>query len=210
MTITPDPGYDLGALADAGTLGAAPICKCGCGEPLPEGSKRQFKRGHKSAADRAPTITSPASPVPGPSYGEVAGMVEDDPAPADMAEDAPKIPTIRITKRVKDDIEGKLAMIYGMLTLTVQLKDDVCGSALEANSEQICAKMVPIICKSPALVRWFTAGSGYMVWFELVMVFWPVLTVVAQHHITHSVGEPTSHDGRDVNGRVPNQSVYTA
>jgi hypothetical protein len=93
-------------------------------------------------------------------------------------------------------------MIYGFMATSIMVKDPICGSALIDNTEKIVPKLVPFICKSPDLVKWFTKGGGYMAWFELAMVCWPVIQVVISHHLTHSIGDP-SHNGQG----VPNATV---
>ena len=91
-------------------------------------------------------------------------------------------------------------MIFGFLSMSIMVKDPICGMALQQNADAIVPKLVPMICKSPELVKWFTKGGGYMAWFELAMVCWPVIQVVISHHLTHSIG----HE----NGQaVPNATV---
>jgi hypothetical protein len=126
--------------------------------------------------------------IGGYSFDDAARDTPNDADPADM--DPARPPVIRITKRIRDDIEGKLGMMYGFMAMGIEMRDPICGAALTSNADTICAKMVPIICKSPELVKWFTKSGGYMVWFELVMVFMPVIQVMVQHHITHSIGTP--------------------
>jgi hypothetical protein len=190
MTMT-----DLEALS-ATVEDVGPECQCGCGEFLPAGSTRQFKRGHRANVEgyegdrpQRPTRIS---------LDEAALLTENDPSPPDQADSKP---VIRITKRVRDDIEGKLGMIYGFVAMTLSAKDPICGTALADNAEAIVPKLVPFICKSPELVKWFTKGGGYMAWFELLMVLWPVMQVVIAHHLTHSIGRP------EQNGRTPNATT---
>lgn len=185
---------DLDALA-ADTGEAGPECACGCGETLPVGSKREYKRGHRANSSEAREHVERPLRM---SLGEAAEDTPDDPEPPDQ--ERPN-PPIRITKRIRDDIEGKLGMIYGFMAMSIMVKDPICGAALEQNAERIIPKLVPFICKSPELVKWFTKGGGYMAWFELAMVCWPVIQVVISHHLTHSIGVP------EQNGQVPNASV---
>jgi hypothetical protein len=189
MTMT-----DLDSLTESADTG--PECACGCGEFLPAGSNRQFKRGHKTApAGDTGHVERPLRIT----IDEAAAGTPDDPEPPDQADSKP---VIRITKRIRDDIEGKLAMIFGFLSMSIMVKDPICGNALQANADAIVPKLVPMICKSPDLVKWFTKGGGYMAWFELAMVCWPVIQVVISHHLTHSIGNP------EQNGQaVPNATV---
>lgn len=189
---------DLDALSQSAPAPQTP-CACGCGQFLPPGSVRQYKRGHKERppAIRREPIADPGEPLGEPwSLEQARDSVPDDPDSPSLSLDErgnAEAPPIRITKRVRDDIEGKLGMMYGFITLGIQMRDPICGSALEQNADSIVAKMVPIICKSPELVKWFTKGGGYMLWMELVMCFMPVLKVVAQHHLFHTIGEPRAN-----------------
>jgi hypothetical protein len=125
---------------------------------------------------------------------EAAKNTPDDPDPADWKEQ--KI-SVRITKAVKDDIAGKLGMLFGFMTVGLSMKDPICAKAVGDNAEHIIPKLVPIICKSPDMVRWFTSkNSGYIVYFELMMVCWPVIQVFIGHHVTHSIG-PAKGAGPD-------------
>lgn len=166
------------------------LCACGCGESLAPDSKWKYKRGHKSnppgsnsesfnALNESEEYTEPETPF---TLDDAAASTPDDPEPP--ASDAKKPQTyVRITKRVKDDIEGKLAMTLGFAAMGVSAKDPVCGTSFAENSDVIAAKLVPIICKSPDLVRWFTKGGDYMLWFDLAMACLPVIKTMAAHHV---------------------------
>lgn len=190
MTVT-----DLEALeADTNAISEehGPPCQDGCGEYLPIGSTRKYKRGHAPVDGERPERPSKLS------LDEAALLTPNDGDPPDQADSKP---VIRITKRIRDDIEGKLGMIYGFMAMTLSAKDPICGQALADNAEAIVPKLVPFICKSPELVKWFTKGGGYMAWFELAMVCWPVIQVVIAHHLTHSIGRA------EQNGRAPNPTT---
>jgi len=171
-----------------------PECQCGCGEYLPYGSTRNFKRGHKENPRNPSRMNNPAlSPdmqeVFDPdsnwmTLSDAATSIPNDPDPPEAKEN--KQP-IRVTKRVRDDIEGKLAMMFAMVAMLWETKDPVCAPALADSAPAISAKLVPIICKSPEMVRWFTKGGNYTAWLDLMMVLVPFGKVVVSHHVTHSV-----------------------
>jgi hypothetical protein len=201
----------LGASTPETSTLTGPECACGCGETLPPGSSRQYKRGHK---------TSPADPdffapddIRGITLDDAAADTPNDPDPADFKET--KI-HVRITKAVREDISGKLGMMFGFMSMGLSVRDPICGGAIGDNADTIIPKLVPIICKSPDMVRWFTSkNSGYLIWFELIMVLWPVMQVVIAHHVTHSIGKPrgAGPDGRTIipNAQVPDfRSAYPA
>jgi hypothetical protein len=164
-----------------------PECQCGCGEFLPYGSTRSFKRGHKdnprAAQPRVADVLDPDSNWL--TLSDVATNTPNDPDPPEAKESKVQI---RVTKRVRDDIEGKVGMMLAMTAMLLSTKDEICADALSDNGDKIAAKFVPIICKSPELVRWFTKGGNYTAWLDLVMALFPVFQVVMAHHITHSVG----------------------
>lgn len=169
------------------------LCACGCGQELTPGTTRAYRRGHKS---NPPTITISGedlsslnsqeeyaeSEPSGISLDDAAVRTPDDPEPPENDARKP-VQYVRVTKRVKDDIEGKLGMLFGFAAMGLSAKDPTCGGSLAENADTIAVKMVPIICKSPDLVRWFTKGGDYMLWFDLAMACMPVLKVAAQHHI---------------------------
>ena len=202
-----------GVLQDGALTG--PECQCGCGEYLPPGSTRQYKKRHspkyRSEYGNYQGSNNGGRPhTSGPTLAEVADPDSDWLTLADAASSTPNDPDppeaheqrphIRVTKRVRDDIEGKVAMMVMMSAMLLSTKDAICGKALEDNGPNIAAKFVPIICKSPELVRWFTKGGNYTAWLDLVMALWPVLTVAFSHHVSHSVTD----DGKANLSVVPN------
>jgi hypothetical protein len=74
-----------------------------------------------------------------------------------------------------------------MTAMLWSTKDETCATALSDNGDKIAAKFVPIICKSPEMVKWFTKGGNYTAWLDLVMALFPVAQVVMAHHVTHSI-----------------------
>lgn len=204
---------DLDALS-ASTPETGPECLCGCGETLPAGSTRSYKRGHKTTPVSHNDVSTPDNyeSIQGVSLDDAARDTPNDPDPADWKE--PKI-SVRVTKAIKEDIQGKLAMMFGFMAMGISMRDPFCGKAIGDNSDTIIPKLVPIICKSPDMVRWFTSkSSGYIVWFELMMVCWPVIQVIVAHHVTHTIGKPkgSGPTGQTImsDPLTPNFSAYRA
>jgi hypothetical protein len=177
-----------------------PLCACDCGEHLPYGSTRNYKRGHKDKARPArPAYQEVADPDSNwMTLSDAAIEIPNDPDPPE-AKDAK--PQIRVTKRVRDDIEGKLAMMFAMVAMLWETKDPICATSLADNAPNISEKLVPIICKSPEMVRWFTKGGNYTAWLDLMMVLVPFGKVVFAHHVTHSM------EGKGNQAGKPNLSV---
>jgi hypothetical protein len=119
--------------------------------------------------------------------------------------------SVRITAKVRKDVEGKVAFFLSMLTMGVQLRDPYCGRVLDEQSLKIAEKATPIICQSPQLVEWFTKAGGYMLWMDLALAVQPVAWMAVQHHLMHTVGDVKEGDGSEpVVSGVRNLRDYTA
>jgi len=180
----------------------ANACACGCGELLPEGSNRQYKRGHKNRVTEPgpePISIAPDNPEDESEVYTLEDAINNtppDPEPKEQPEYKAKSP-IRITAAVRRDVEGKLAFVLMMTGQGIAMPDPVCGMALLENSDNIAKKLTPIICQSPDLVKWFTRSGRYMLWVDLLMAMWPVLQVVYMHHIMHAApAMPASPNGQ--------------
>lgn len=155
------------------------LCACGCGGKLSVLARGEYLKGHKLAA-----------------YARESGS-NNNVLPFEEAAKQP----IRITKKMRDDMEGKLVILMTMLTVPFSMYDPVCGPAIEENVQNICAKLVPVISKSPEMVKWLTTGSNVTAWLDLMLAIAPVAKIIAAHHITHSIGSDDSQ-------RLPNEA-YT-
>jgi hypothetical protein len=185
----------------------APICQCGCGESLPEGSTRQFKRGHK---DRA------ANPVAEDGFTEVepgealftiedaAQAIPDDPEPADVPEFRPKT-TIKVTAAVRRDVEGMLAFAFGMSGQMWSMIDPVCGGQALELGPNLAKKYTPIVCQSPSAVKFLTKSGKFALYIDAAVATWPLVQVVVAHHLTKSVAVGANGQGSP----VPNDYVVT-
>ncbi len=78
-------------------------------------------------------------------------------------------------------------------------RDPYCGQALvdaipdrgwpaddDAVSEGLASSLTELVCGSPELVRWFSAGGRYLKWMSVAMAVQPVVQAMVAHHITHS------------------------
>jgi hypothetical protein len=160
---------------------------------LAEGSTREYKRGHKSnPVPPEPdefTETGIEDMPPGAlTIDDIAMMTPDDPEPA---QDTPAVKVrsaIKVTAAVRRDIEGKLAFALGLSGQMVVMVDPICGGAFLDNADNVAKKLTPIMCQSPEVVRWFTRSGTFILWIDLMVALWPVLTVIFAHHIAKSVG----------------------
>lgn len=166
---SPDQNSDDDSAAIVGRDTDARYCACGCGELLSPTAKWKYKRGHKLNA-----VSQGIEPDPDrPESGDVKSASYSG---------------VRITKKMKDDIQGQLSLLMGMTTMAWAMRDPICAMAVNDNMEQITEKMVPIICRSPKVVKWMTKGTGLMDWIALGMALQPVAKVVLAHHVFHSIG----------------------
>src|SRR5438309_5693648 len=117
----------------------ANVCACGCGELLPEGSTRQYKRGHKQRVSEPGSQTITGQPDnPDEADAEVytieSAMADTPPDPEPKDQPEFKVKTaIRVTASVRRDVEGKLAFVLLMTGQGISMPDPVCGSALVEN-----------------------------------------------------------------------------
>jgi len=191
-------------------------CQCGCGQYLPPGSTRNYKRGHRQNAENATTADYIAEASPAndsddgndTTYAEFYGdsisledaarITPDDPAPFEEAKANAPAPALKITKRVRDDVEGKIAFMLTVTGSMASMVDPVCGGAFLANGDQVASKLTPIICKSPEAVQWFRKSSNFMLYLDLLVAFWPIFAVIFNHHFSKS-----RHVITDVDATLP-------
>jgi hypothetical protein len=182
-------------------------CACGCGEFLPEGSTREYKRGHRNriseSADGFTEVPIESEFVP-LTIDEVAAQTPDDPEPKDSPEVKVKS-VIKVTASVRRDIEGKLAFALGLSGQMWAMADPMCGTVFLDNADNVAKKLTPIMCQSPEVVRWFTRSGKFILWVDLMVALWPVLTMIFAHHIAKTVGANMA----GANGQgAPEPNVY--
>lgn len=200
-----------------------PLCRCGCGERLPTDSTREFKRGHAKrfndaladafieqnnpgfdptvGVNLAPPDTSPLNESPenfASSFDQLAMQIPDDPDAEHPESEKIKTPISEIPVKVQKDIQGKLMFLFGFGTSLLMSLDPICVPVFQNQLPEITQKMVPIICQSPDMVKFFTKAGGFMVWLELATALWPVLQTVIAHHLTKSIAVGVDDKGRQV------------
>lgn len=190
----------------------ANVCLCGCGEFLPEGSTRQYKRGHKAKAE-SPDIAIESSPETVEESAPESFTIEDaaretpdDPEPREQ-EYKPKT-TVKITAAIRRDIEGKLALGFGMLGETWSIIDPLCGQTLVEHGPNMAKKYTPLLCQSPEVVKWMTKSGNFLLWVDALMATWPVIQIAAAHHVMHTVSVEMMRAGANGQGEpMPNEYV---
>lgn len=119
------------------------------------------------------------APDPRPVRGRTSGAPKKAPRP---------------TKAVQQEVHDALKMMMTIPAGMVSFRDPICGGAVLDHADKIAASLVPIICRNPRMLAWFTTGSGYMDILGVMMAFWPVVTTVYGHHVSHSIGHEDSHE----------------
>jgi hypothetical protein len=175
----------------------ANACACGCGQLLPENSTRQYKRGHKN---KVPVIDDeytevPSAEDPDALLAEIAQNTPDDPEPQSPVPEYKPRTTIRVTASVRRDVEGKLALLFGIMGQTWSLADPLCGTALAEAGPDMAKKYMPLICQSPDIVKWMTKGGNFLLWIDAIMATWPVIQAIFAHHIAKTATWPASPNG---------------
>lgn len=116
-----------------------------------------------------------------------------DPAPGWFGAEgtAPKAErkAVRVTARTKQDMTAAVGMVFAITGPAVMRIDPYCGAVVTEQMQDIANAVVPLLCQSETVVRFFTSdGKGsFMLWFALAVALWPVGTAVVQHHLTKSV-----------------------
>lgn len=110
-------------------------------------------------------------------------------------EPKPDQPPVKVTAAVRRDIEGKVAFWLLIPAEPWMRVDPYCGKAYADNLENIAVKMTPLLCQSPAIVRWFGKSTTFIQVTELAMACRPVAEAVIAHHVTKrivldSLGQP--------------------
>lgn len=154
-------------------------CACGCGERLKPGAKRTFIHGHKKAARHR--------------SGDVEDEgIEPDPEPSEAA--VAKA-SIRVTARVKKEMQETLEAYLSMGAGVWAMSDPYCGGALVDQASLIAEKLVPVLARNQTAVRYFRSSTAFKEGMDLFLVLWPVMQMVGRHHLFHTIG--------DVNAEVP-------
>jgi hypothetical protein len=119
--------------------------------------------------------------------------------------------TVKVTKAMREDIEGKLALILAVPVMAWETADPYCGGAASDRLDKMIKTAVPLICQSPEAINLFTRGTTWVLWLEFLSAVMPVAGAVYQHHIAHTV-EIVPADGDQAAEPDPGQqypSVFT-
>ena len=126
---------------------------------------------------------------------EAGDLLTPDPPAARRSGKAParKAPA-KPTKAVQTQVADALTMMITLPAGILAFRDPLCAGAVLDHADNVVAKLVPIVCRNPTMLRWFTEGGGYMDWFGLAWALMPIAKTVWSHHVTHTVGLDEEED----------------
>ncbi len=140
----------------------------------------------------------PGSRSPGP--GLPPPRADDGPAHArrdwHARDKTPKGRPPKVTASVRSDIEAKIGFGLTIPAHMWQARDPWCGGAFVQQLPAIAATLTSWVCRSSALVEWFTspAGSGFVLLLDSAAAFGPVFSAVMAHHVYHTAGDEPPAD----------------
>lgn len=118
-----------------------------------------------------------------------------DPPAARRTAKTPRKAAAKPTRAVQNQVADALTMMITLPAGILAFRDPVCGTAVLDQADEVVAKLVPIVCRNPAMLRWFTEGAGYMDFFALATALFPIARTVWAHHVTHSIGLDEEEEG---------------
>jgi Lsr2 len=152
-----------------------------------------------AAGDAAPAAGVPPDPEPGPpppaslddARERLAGPGRRVPPWAGSrgggGSQRPAAPPVKVTAALTREIQGNLALFLTLPAAGLAAVDPACGGAVADNVDNIVIKATPLICQSPAAVKFLTEGGKWMLWFGLGAAVLPVAKVAYSHHIAGTI-----------------------
>jgi hypothetical protein len=96
-------------------------------------------------------------------------------------------------------VSDALTMLITLPAATWALRDPHCGGAAMAQRTEVVAALVPIVCRNPAMLRWFTGTSAaWLDWLALLTAVQPVGSAVWGHHVKKVDPSKQGPQGGDV------------
>ena len=168
-------------------------------------------RDDDADADDVPEVPSDASSLMGAPDGP-ADELPQDPQPSRRSRKAarkmrPPAASRTATKSEQNQVRDAVSLLFTVPAWGLQMRDAHCGGVLMAQRQEIIDAFVPIICRNPAMLAFFTAvDAPWMAYLALFKALAPVAQAIWGHHVTHTVGDDQGAAG---GGRV-DLSAYSA
>lgn len=150
----------------------------------------KLKGNVREVSDEMPEVPDDLSGLD--EEGDV--LPPDPPAARRTSKPARKAPP-KPTKAVQTQVADALTMMITLPAGIMAFRDPICSDAVLEHADNIVAKLVPIVCRNPAMLRWFTEGAGYMDFFALATAVAPVARTIWAHHVAHSIEGEDQEDG---------------
>lgn len=109
-------------------------------------------------------------------------------------------PPPKVTPAMRRDIEGKVAFWLLIPSEPWMRVDPYCGKAYADSIEDIAVKMTPLLCQSPAVVKWFAKSTTFIQVTELAMACRPVAEAIIAHHVTKRITLDSLGNAVEVSG----------
>ena len=117
-----------------------------------------------------------------------------DPKPGKRRARAPRpAAALKATAAQKRQVEDALVLMQTLLGGGLALRDPICGGAITTSAEQVARSAVPIICRNPTWLAWFTGGTGFLDVVGLLIALRVPVATAWGHHVSHTIGH--SHEG---------------
>lgn len=83
---------------------------------------------------------------------------------------------------------GFAGLVGAPVLALLKQADPYCGSVLAENYEPIVDAVLPLLCRSEKIVRYFSGDqSDWLLWGKLALVLAPVGRAIVEHHVFRSV-----------------------
>lgn len=127
---------------------------------------------------------------------ELDDVLPPDPAPArrtkptKTTKPAPAKVTAGTKRQVTDAVKILLLFPAGAWAL----RDERCGGTALSIVDDVTTAAVPIICRNPKALAFFTEGTAWLEWLALFSALSPLARDVWAHHIAGTVGDDQAED----------------
>lgn len=129
---------------------------------------------------------------------EAGDLLEPDPKP-----DRKRAPRVRepgrgkATAAQRRQVEDALVILMSLPAAGWSLRDPHCGQAAVDAVKPTAKALVPIVCRNPAWLSWFTSGSGWMDWLGVAIALKGLGQAVWSHHVAKTVAPAPDGGGED-------------
>lgn len=132
-------------------------------------------------------------------------LLPPDPKPIRKGPTKRRQPTTKATAAQRRTVQDALVLMITIPAGILQIRDPLCAAAMLDNAENIAAKAMPLIARSPAALAWFLgSGAPWMDWLGLALALQPVAQTIWSHHVTKTL----DHDAEE--GYGADFSQYSA